>query len=98
MALLKSKSKRKINKTPMLSVVMPVYNAEDYIAQAIKSVLKQTFRDYELIIIDDASSDSSWAIIQKFVKRYPAKIRAFQNERHVWPRNYFNARNCTLSW
>ncbi len=63
---------------PLVSIVMPVYNAEKYLAQAIGSVLQQTYRSYELVIIDDCSTDSSWNIIQKFQKRYPKKIEARQ--------------------
>lgn len=61
---------------PLVSIVMPVYNAQKYLAQAIESVVKQTYRNYELIIVDDCSTDSSWNIIQKFQKRYSQKIKA----------------------
>jgi glycosyltransferase involved in cell wall biosynthesis len=49
---------------PRLSVILPVYNGQDYLAQAIDSVLSQSFRDLELIIIDDGSTDGSGAIIE----------------------------------
>ncbi|MEO5635385.1 MAG: glycosyltransferase family 2 protein, partial [Candidatus Andersenbacteria bacterium] len=54
---------------PMLSVIMGVYNREKYIAEAIESVLAQTFQDFELIIIDDGSTDSSLDIIRKYEQR-----------------------------
>lgn len=44
---------------PKVSVLMPVYNAEEYVAKAVKSVIEQSYQDWELIIIDDNSSDSS---------------------------------------
>lgn len=44
---------------PWISVVMPVYNAQDYLADSIESVLNQSFRDLELIVVDDCSSDNS---------------------------------------
>jgi glycosyltransferase involved in cell wall biosynthesis len=50
----------------MVSVLMPAYNAERYIAQAIESVLRQTFRDFELIVIDDGSSDRTQAIAEEY--------------------------------
>jgi len=50
----------------MLSVVMPVYNAEKYLAESIESILNQTFKDFEFIIIDDGSTDSSLSIIKKY--------------------------------
>jgi glycosyltransferase involved in cell wall biosynthesis len=54
---------------PIISVVMSVYNAELYLEEAIESVISQTFKDFEFIIIDDGSSDSSLKIIQKFSSR-----------------------------
>lgn len=45
---------------------MPVYNGEEYLEQAIKSVLFQTLKDYEFVIVDDGSIDRSWEIIQKY--------------------------------
>lgn len=56
-------------KSPAISVVMPAYNAEKYIGQAIDSILLQTFRGFELIIIDDASRDKTWEIIKKYQKK-----------------------------
>jgi len=54
---------------PKLSVIMPVYNCEEYVAQAIQSILDQTFKDFELIIADDGSKDKSKLIIETFAMR-----------------------------
>ncbi len=51
---------------PTVSVVMPVYNVERYVAHAIKSVLQQTYTDFELVIVDDGGSDGSMAICRNF--------------------------------
>lgn len=51
---------------PKVSVILPVYNAGNFLAQAIDSLLVQTFSDIEVIIINDASSDVSWSIIQSY--------------------------------
>jgi len=51
---------------PAISVLMPVYNAEQYLAAAITSILNQTFIDFELIAIDDGSTDGSKTILQNF--------------------------------
>ena len=48
---------------PKISVIIPVYNCEKYIRQAIESVLNQTFKDYELIVVDDGSTDKTKEII-----------------------------------
>jgi glycosyltransferase involved in cell wall biosynthesis len=53
---------------PLISVIMPVYNAEKFIGRAIDSVLKQTFKDFELIILNDKSSDSTLEIIKKYLE------------------------------
>lgn len=63
----------------MLSVVMPVYNGEKYLEDAIYSVLKQTFTKYELLIIDDGSTDSSIQIIQAIKD---PRIRLLRNEKN----------------
>jgi glycosyltransferase involved in cell wall biosynthesis len=48
---------------------MPVYNAQPYVAQAIESILAQTFRDFDFIVIDDGSTDNTLAILEQFAKR-----------------------------
>src|ERR1051326_243987 len=54
---------------PTVSVVMPVYNGENYLRSAIESVLSQTFQDFEIIVIDDGSKDSTPAIAQSYGDR-----------------------------
>lgn len=51
---------------PMISVIMPVYNAEKYLDEAIKSILCQTYQDFEFIIINDGSTDKSLEVIKKY--------------------------------
>jgi glycosyltransferase involved in cell wall biosynthesis len=61
---------------PCVSVLMPVFNAEAYVGRAIESVLGQTFADFELLVIDDGSSDDS----AQFVKRYAdPRIQVWRN-------------------
>ncbi len=69
---------KRTQKQPLVSIIMPVYNAAAFLAAAIDSILKQTYENFELIIVDDASTDASWKIIQKYTKRYPKKIHAYQ--------------------
>jgi glycosyltransferase involved in cell wall biosynthesis len=55
-----------MNITPKVSIIIPVYNREQYIGIAIKSVLDQTYRDLELIVVDDGSTDGTLAIVEQF--------------------------------
>lgn len=64
---------------PPLSVAMSVYNAERFLAEAIESVLIQTFNDFEFLILDDGSTDGSRAIIERYAQRDP-RIRMIARE------------------
>src|SRR5579859_558580 len=74
---------KRTQKQPLVSVIMPVYNAAGFLAAAIDSILKQTYENLELIIVDDASTDKSWKIIQKYTKRYPKKIHSHQTTKQT---------------
>ncbi|MEL7086690.1 MAG: glycosyltransferase [Cyanobacteria bacterium J06597_1] len=63
----------------LISIVMTVYNRERYVAEAIESVLGQTFTDFELIIWDDGSSDNSLEIARSYAKQ-DTRIRVFASE------------------
>ena len=55
--------------SPSVSVCMPVYNTERYVAEAVESILAQTFGDFEFIIVDDGSTDGSRAILERYAER-----------------------------
>ncbi|NUM25234.1 MAG: glycosyltransferase [Candidatus Buchananbacteria bacterium] len=55
------------SQTPKISVIMPFYNAAAFLAPALESILNQTFRDFELILINDASTDNSDQIVQRYL-------------------------------
>ena len=50
----------------LVSIIMPSYNTAEYIADSIKSVLKQTYENWELIIVDDCSTDGTDEVVKKF--------------------------------
>ncbi len=58
-----------MNSAPTISVLMPVYNGSEYLADAVESILAQTFGDFELIVVDDGSTDDSLEILQEYAKR-----------------------------
>jgi len=68
--------------SPLVSVIMPVYNVQSFVAEAIESILRQTYRNFELVIVDDASTDASWSIIQKYVKQ-SKKIKVIHLKKNV---------------
>jgi glycosyltransferase involved in cell wall biosynthesis len=62
-----------------ISIVLPSYNRENYIAFAIESCLSQSFKEFELIIVDDASQDNSVSIIKSYMNQ-DSRIKLIQNE------------------
>src|SRR5689334_3559190 len=69
-------------KSPKVSIGLPVYNGENYLAKTIASILAQTFTDFELIICDNASSDSTQRICEDFA-RQDARVRYGRNEKNL---------------
>jgi len=66
--------------TPLVSVLMPVYNGEPYLREAVESILNQTFTDFEFIIIDDGSTDSTWEIL---IEHNDPRIRLVRNKANI---------------
>ena len=62
----------------MVSVIMPVYNGEKYLKQSIESVIQQTYKDWELIIVNDCSTDNSRNIMQSYADT-DSRIRIVDN-------------------
>lgn len=73
--------------TPRISILMPVYNNGDYVAEAIESMLGQTFSDFELIVLDDCSTDHSQLVIESFKDK---RIVYHRNEKNIGLANNLN--------
>ncbi|HEY5367872.1 MAG TPA: glycosyltransferase family 2 protein [Hanamia sp.] len=67
---------------PLVSVLMTAYNREKYIAEAIESVLSSTYKNFELIIVDDRSKDNTVQIIEDLLKK-DSRIKLFINEKNL---------------
>lgn len=65
---------------PTVSVITPTYNVEPYIAQCIESVQAQTLTDWEMILVDDASTDGTVAVIERYLS--DPRVKLFRNERN----------------
>jgi glycosyltransferase involved in cell wall biosynthesis len=61
--------------TPAVSIIVPAFNRGRYLAESIESVLNQTFSDWELIVVDDGSSDSMPTIIERYRLRFPERVK-----------------------
>jgi len=65
---------------PKISILMPIYNVQDYVADAIKSILNQTYQDFELLLLDDCSTDKTSEIVSQF---NDSRIRYHRNENNL---------------
>ena len=66
----------------MVSIVVPVYNAKKYIAKTIEMVEAQTYKDWELILVDDCSRDGSAAYIEELISSQAKRIKLIKKERN----------------
>ena len=80
--------------TPLFSIIIPVYNVEKYLSTCLKSVLVQAFKDYEILLIDDGSTDSSGEICDSYCEKYPNRIRVH----HKQNQGLISARRAGLSF
>ena len=77
--------------SPKVSMIIPVFNAEKYLSVCLESVLIQTFTDFELIVVDDCSTDSSLAIAENYLEKFGGRLKIITLEENtgsgVVPRN-----------
>ena len=66
----------------LISVILPVYNGERFLAQSIESVIAQKYDNWELVILDDCSTDATPNIIQKYAKE-DKRIKYYRNEQNL---------------
>ena len=75
--------------SPSVSLILPVFNGENYIGEAIESVLAQTYTDFELLISDNASTDKTEVICKKYVKK-DSRIQYYRNNINIGAASNFN--------
>lgn len=68
---------------PLVSVIMVTYNRAHYLQRSISSFLNQTFKDAELIVIDDGSDDDTFYVVNSFIKKYPNIRYVKHSNRHI---------------
>lgn len=72
-----------MSQNPKVSVVMAVYNCQRYLTDAIESIRRQTYNDWEFVIIDDCSADNTPAILEQYVEMFPDKIKVYNNNANL---------------
>lgn len=73
-----------IMSTPKVSILIPTYNREKIILETLNCAVNQTYKNTEIIVVDNKSTDNSFKIIKEFAKSYP-NIRVYQNEENIGP-------------
>jgi glycosyltransferase involved in cell wall biosynthesis len=81
-----------IQSIPRVSILIPVFNRREYIAECIQSALDQTFVDFEIVVVDNASDDGTWEICREFAAQ-ECKVRVFRNDHNIGPVQ--NWKRCT---
>lgn len=67
---------------PLVSVIIPAYNAERFVEEAVRSIMTQTYKNLEILVTDDCSTDGTYAILQKLASE-DTRIRLFRNEQNL---------------
>ena len=67
---------------PEVSVIIPLYNAEKYIAECLESVLAQTFTNFEVIVVDDCSTDNSCVIVESYIPKFSGRLKLYHMEKN----------------
>ncbi len=76
---------------PAVSVIIPMYNVEKYVGECLDSILAQTFTNFEVIVVDDCSTDSSCAIVENYIPKFSGRLNLYHMEKNsggcAMPRN-----------
>lgn len=67
---------------PAISVIIPLYNAEKYIGECLDSILAQTFRGFEVIVVDDCSTDSSVAVVKNYAAKFGGRLKLARTKKN----------------
>ena len=67
----------------LVSVLIPVYNREELVIESVESALSQTYKNIEIVVVDNASTDNTWMVLQKYAKN--EKVKLYRNEENIGP-------------
>ena len=66
------------NVCPLVSIIIPMYNAEKFIGELLESLLVQTLKNFEVLVVDDCSKDSSYKVVEKYIPKFGGRLRLLQ--------------------
>ena len=72
-----------MNASPRVSAIIVFYNAEEFVSEAIESVFAQTYPSWELLLVDDGSTDGSTLIARQWQQKFPQRVRYLEHENHI---------------
>lgn len=72
-----------MNRYPLVSILLPVYNAEKHIEECLNSILCQTYKNFEIVISDDSSQDRTQDILKEYKNKYPKIIRLYLQKKNL---------------
>ncbi|GAB3938607.1 glycosyltransferase family 2 protein [Mucilaginibacter myungsuensis] len=72
------------NQDPLVSIIIPVYNREKLVARAIDSAIGQTYKNVEVVVVDNCSTDNTWEVLQRYALQ-DKRVKVFKNEENLGP-------------
>ena len=72
-----------VQRNVAVSVIIPLYNAEEYIGECLEGLLAQTFQDFEIIIVDDCSTDSSCKIVENYMPKFDGRLKLYHTPKNT---------------
>ena len=78
----------------MLSVIVPVFNSAESLSQCLSSILIQSYKDIEIIIVNDGSADNSIDIVNYYIEKYKDQIKYFELTERNWKCQKYRIRKC----
>ena len=70
------------NFAPKISIVIPMYNTEKYVGECLHSLEIQTFQDFEIIVVDDCSTDKSPEIVESYMPKFNGRLKMIRTEKN----------------
>lgn len=91
--------KESVAQNPLISVIVPAYNIQNYIAECLRSIADQTYEKIEIIVVNDGSTDDTGMTADRIMEQYPEKIRVFHKDNMgVFAARLFGAKQSHGSW